>query len=392
MTDLALNPPPHLAARARWATLLVFFLNGLSYATWALLIPSVRDALNLSPGLLGLALLSIPVGSLISMPLTGGLVARWGSRAVTLAGAVLLGLALPLPVLAPGFGWLLAALGLFGFANGMMDVAMNAQGVAVERTLGRPVLSGMHAAFSFGGLIGAGVGSLLIGAGLAALPQALGVAALVLLGSVLAAGVMLPTASDHAEKDADEGAAGATPSSLGPLLLLLGGLCFLGMLGEGAVADWSALYLRDDLGAGAGLAGLAFTAFSLTMTLSRVFGDTLRARLGDARMVPLGALLGGAGLLLAVLAAWPWLAAVGFAAFGLGIANVVPVLYGAGGRAAGGRGIARVATVGYLGFMAGPPLIGALAQLSSLRLSLAVVAVLTAVIALVAPRVLRRLG
>lgn len=391
MTDLALNPPRHLAARARWATLLVFFLNGLSYATWALLIPSVRDALRLSPGLLGLALLSIPVGSLISMPLTGGLVARWGSRAVTLAGATLLSLALPLPVLAPGFGWLLAALGVFGFANGMMDVAMNAQGVAVERALARPVLSGLHAAFSFGGLVGAGAGSLLIGAGLLPLPQVLGVAALVLLGSGLAATVLLPTAHDHADQAADE-AAPAAPSSLGPLLLLLGGLCFLSMLGEGAVADWSALYLRDDLGAGAGLAGLAFTAFSLTMALSRVFGDLLRARLGDARMVPLGALLGGVGLLLATLTAWPWLAAVGFAAFGLGIANVVPVLYGAGGRAAGGRGIAQVATVGYLGFMVGPPLIGALAQVSNLRLSLAVVAVLTALIAVVAPRVLRRLG
>ncbi len=384
----------HTAApRARLATWATFFVNGLIMALWVLGIPVVRDHLHLTPGVLGLALLAIPVGSLVSMPLTGGWVHRWGSRRVTWLAGVLLAAALLLPFLAPQLGWLLAALFVFGFANGSMDVAMNAQGVTVERTLGRPVMSGFHAGFSVGNLTGAGMGSLLTLWGAPTIAQVTGVAVFGLVGVTVARAALLPRAADHAQDRTDEDAPGApaTSASLWKALTLVGALCFLGMLVEGAVGDWSTLYLRDDLNATPAAAGLGFAAFSGAMTLARAFGDTLRARLADTRVVMLGALLAAAGLAVGVLipvapAAW-----LGFAAFGLGVANIVPVLYGAGGRAGGGRGIARVSTIGYLGFMVGPPLIGFVAQHASLRLSLLLVAVLALTVAVLAPGFLKQL-
>ena len=385
------QPSAPAAPRAQTATWLTFFVNGLIMALWVLGIPTVRDHLQLTPGVLGLALLAIPVGSLVSMPLTGGWVHRWGSRRVTYAAGLLLAVALLLPFLASGLGWLLAALFVFGFGNGSMDVAMNAQGVTVERTLARPVMSGFHAGFSLGNLAGAGLGSLLTLWGTPPLAQVSGVALASLLTLSLLRPALLPRAADQPEA-AEDGAPAPLPSAaLWGALTLVGALCFLGMLVEGAVSDWSTLYLRDDLQASPAAAGLGFAAFSGAMTLARAFGDRLRTRLDDARVVTLGALLAAVGLGVGVLVPLAPAAWLGFAAFGLGVANIVPVLYGAGGRAGGGRGIARVSTIGYLGFMAGPPMIGFVAQHASLRLSLLLVALLALTVALLAPGFLKQL-
>lgn len=378
------------APRARHATWVMFFVNGLVMALWVLGIPVVRDHLHLSAGVLGLALLAIPIGSLLSMPLTGGWVHRWGSRRVTWLAALLLAVALVLPFLAPSLPWLLAALFVYGLANGSMDVAMNAQGVAVERELTRPVMSGFHAGFSVGNLAGAGLGSLLTLWGAPTLGQVIGVAAFAALTATLVRPLLLGREADRFEAQAEAEEAPAL-APLSTALTLVGLLCFLGMLVEGAVADWSTLYLRDDLGASPAAAGLGFAAFSGAMTLSRAVGDRLRARLDDVRVVTLGALLSAVGLAAGVLIPHPLAAWLGFAAFGLGVANVVPVLYGAGGRAGGGRGIARVSTIGYLGFMVGPPLIGFVAQHASLRVSLLLVALLAFVVALLAPGFLKQL-
>ena len=394
-TDQAPTPD---AARAfltpRVATSVMFFVNGLVLATWVLHIPTVRDALSLSDAQVGTAILGIAVGSLFSMPLSGRWIVRFGSAAVTRLFALLFLLCLPLPFLAGSLPTLFLALAALGLTSGAMDVAMNAQGVAVERHLRRPMLSGFHAWFSLGNLAGALVGSLLLGLGVSLRGHVTGVLVFTLLAVGAAAFSLLPRRFDsHDEEPRETQAKPPEPSTpwiqrlrprlrLSPLVLSMGLLCFLGMLGEGATGDWSGLYFRDVLGASGGLVGLGYTAFVLAMTLGRTFGDGWRGRFGAAKLVIGGALLSGLGVLLAVLGpslgssslgssslsgeGGTLLAGAGYALTGLGVANIVPVLYGVAGRAMNAQGIAQVATLGYLGFLAGPPLIGYVAHLLDL--------------------------
>ncbi|WP_216325051.1 MFS transporter [Deinococcus aestuarii] len=367
MTEVPVFPgsplPTRRAEVARHALGVVFLTNGVMFATWAVNIPGVRDHLRLSDAQLGVALLAVGLGSLATMPLTGGWTARYGSHRVTQVSTVACLLALALPFLAPNLGLLVLALAVLGAANGAMDVSMNAQGVTVERSLGRAVMSRFHAYFSLGSVLGALLGTALIGR-VPMLAHALGVVAVTTVAGVLAGRLLLP---DRAASPAP-GTAEASSSSasrvphLGPAVLLLGALCFLGMLSEGANYDWAALYFRDVLNVTGGSAGIGYTAFVAAMTLGRWFGDRVRGRLGDERTVRGGALLTALGLGLALLVREPLPAAVGFALSGLGLSNVVPVMYGAAGHALAGRGIAQVATIGYAGFLLGPPLIGFVAE------------------------------
>ncbi|WP_051935468.1 MFS transporter [Deinococcus sp. YIM 77859] len=359
MTELPLSAsalsPARLGA-ARRALETVFLANGTLFATWAVNIPGVRDRLGLSEAQVGLALLAVGLGSLVSMPLTGGWTARFGSDRVTQVAVVLCMLALLLPFLAPNLLTLLLALALLGALNGALDVAMNAQGVTVERRLGRPIMSRLHAYFSLGGVLGALLGTLLVGR----LPMTAH-AGLVVLATTLAGLVagrwLLPDLPAVP-------AASAVPHTsprLSPAVLLLGGLCFLGMLSEGAHYDWAALYFRDVLQVAGGNVGIGYAAFVAAMTLGRWFGDRVRTHLGDEATVRGGALLTALGLALALLVRDPLAATLGFALSGLGLSNVVPVLYGAAGHALAGQGIAQVATIGYAGFLLGPPAIGFIA-------------------------------
>ncbi|WP_407540350.1 MFS transporter [Deinococcus radiomollis] len=394
----------------RVATSVMFFVNGLVFATWVLHIPTVRDALSLSDAQVGTAILGIAVGSLFSMPLSGRWIVRFGSAAVTRLFALLFLLCLPLPFLAGSLPTLFLALAALGLTSGAMDVAMNAQGVAVERHLRRPVLSSFHAWFSLGNLAGALAGSLLLGLGVSLRGHVTGVLVFSLLAVGAAASSLLPRRFDSHDED---GTQEAPPASwigrlrLSPLVLSMGLLCFLGMLGEGATGDWSGLYFRDVLGVSGGLVGLGYTAFTLAMTLGRTFGDGWRGRFGAARLVIGGALLSGLGVLLAVLGpdlsssgvgssglggyGGTVLAGAGYALTGLGVANIVPVLYGVAGRAMNAQGIAQVATLGYLGFLAGPPLIGYVAHLLNLRAGLLVIAVGLLLLAALGLGVFRRM-
>ena len=374
----------------------MFFVNGLVFATWVLHIPDVRDALRLSDAQVGTAILGIAVGSMFSMPLSGRWIVRYGSAAVTRLFALLFCLSLPLPFLAGSLGTLFLALAALGLTSGAMDVAMNAQGVAVERQLKRPVLSSFHAWFSLGNLAGALVGSLMLGLGAGLWPHVLGILALSLLAVGVCALRLLPRRFDNH----DQAAAPAAPVAsapwiqrvrLSPTVASMGLLCFLAMLAEGATGDWSGLYFRDVLAATGGLVGLGYAAFTLAMTLSRTFGDRWRSRYGDAPLVIAGALLSGLGMLLAVISTSPLLAGVGYALTGLGAANIVPVLYGAAGRAMNARGLAQVATLGYLGFLAGPPLIGYVSHLLNLRAGLLVIALSLLLVAALGPGMFGRL-
>jgi hypothetical protein len=354
--------------RARWAVAAIFLINGVLIGTWAAQIPLVQERLGISHSTLGIALLSMALGALSAMPLTGFLIARLGSVAVTRGVTPFLLAAVPLVLLAPSPGWLIPLLFYFGATNGILDVAMNAHGVAVERKLGRPVMSSFHGMWSLGGLIGAGLAAVLLPL-MSSFAEVMLTVSFGLVAAIAALYFFLPAAIDRGHV----GTAIALPNKA---TLGIGILCFLAMIGEGAILDWGALHLRASLEASPALAASGFAAFSASMAVGRFSGDLLRQRAGSVALVRGSAGLAGVGLVLALIAPWPVLAIVGFAMVGLGLANLVPVFFGAAGRIPGqnpGAAIAALATIGYSGFLVGPPFIGFVADATSLPIALATI-------------------
>ncbi|HEX5899127.1 MAG TPA: MFS transporter [Solirubrobacteraceae bacterium] len=368
--------------QARSAVTAIFFLNGLIFGAWAARIPAVRDHVGLSDGELGIVLACAAVGSILAMPIAGGRAARIGSRRATRVAFALVCLAAGLIALAPSLPVLCAVALFYGASMGSLDVTMNAHGVAVERRYGRAILASFHAAFSIGGLAGGVLGALSAAVGLDVRVQL----ALVAAGS---AAVGLTWSRRFLGSDAD--AVGRTERVFvrpPRRLLALGALAFACLLIEGAAADWSAVYLRDELSTTAAIAAIGFTAFSITMTLGRIFGDRLVDRVGPEAVVRGGGALAAIGFGLALISAAPVPAVVGFACLGAGMAGVVPIVFRASGQVPGmtpGVGLAAVSTTGYLGFLVGPPTIGGLAELVGLPAALAVVVLLATVVALLAP-------
>lgn len=379
--------PPAALRRARVATAAVFFLNGVGVASWVVRIPDVQRRLALSPGLLGTVLLGAAAGALVTMPLAGRAVTRRGSRPVTRAGVVGFALSLVPLVLAPS-GWLLtAALVLFGVCNGTLDVAMNAQAATVERgylaRTGRPIMASFHALFSAGGLVGSLLGGVIAARGVSPVAHLAGAATLAAIAGLAAAAAMLPAAED-AEPDAGHAHTLAWPT--GPLLPL-GLLAFCILVQEGAMADWTAVYLRDVARTGPGVAAAGYAGFSATMTLGRFVGDRLTVAFGAERLVRLGGIAAAVGIALAVLRPGPVTAVAGFALVGAGLASSFPAVLAASSRVPGvasGAGIALVSTLGYTGFLAGPPIIGVVAEVATLRGGLAVVGGAGVLVALMA--------
>lgn len=365
---------------ARMAVVGIFFLNGFGFANWVVRIPAVKEKLGLGEGLLGLALLGLAVGSLLSMPLTGGLVTRLGSRPVVISTALLLSVTVPLPALAPSLPLLVAALLLAGASMGALDVSMNAQAVAVEKEYRAPIMSSFHAAFSAGGLAGAVTGGLVTSFGVGIEAHLLGIAVLLLVVFAPLYQKLLPASTDVS----DEGPAFARPTRA---LAGLGVVAFCVLLGEGAMADWSALYLDDVLGTGPGLAAAGYAIFSLMMVVGRLAGDRLDARFGPVAIVRAGGAAAATGLALSVLVGTPFAALAGFGLVGLGLSFVFPVTLSAAGGSpdtSPAAGIAAVSTAGYFGFLMGPPLIGLAAELITLRWAILIVAFLSASIVVLA--------
>jgi predicted MFS family arabinose efflux permease len=350
----------------RAATFSVFFLNGAMIGTWVGQIPFVQERLDVSKGTIGLALLCMAIGAMIAMPLTGQVLDRRSSATVTRVAALVYLPLMALPVFAPSPVLLGLALVLFGAANGAMDVSMNAHGVAVERTLGRPIMSSLHAGWSFGGLAGSGGVALAVALGLEPRIEAVIASALLWLAAI-GITARLGSASAHSE----HGSSGFALPSRG--VLLIGALCFLVMVTEGAMGDWSGIYLKHDLGADASAAATGFAGFSLGMALARLSGDGIARRWGSGRLLSAGMGLVTLALGATLLIADPAVAVVGFALIGIGIANAVPLLFSAAGRVPpSGPSLAAVFTVGYTGFIVGPPLIGVLADATSLPTALGV--------------------
>ncbi|MDL4818015.1 MFS transporter [Actinomadura opuntiae] len=384
-------------ARARLAVTVAFVAHGLLGAAWVARIPQIKEHLGLSAGTMGVALLGAPVGVVAAVRFAGWIVDRWGSRATTVAAGTAGALAL-VPL---GLSWnlasLICSLVLMGGSLGLMDVAMNAQGVAVERGYGRPLMSGLHGYYSIGTLLSALVGSAAAHAGVpVAVHLTLAAVVLVLLLAVgcrdlLDRSIDVPPEVDDAPGDADAPSARrrstAVRAARWPLVMLgVIGLC--SFVGEGAMADWSAIYLRESLGTGPGAAGLGYAGCAIAMTAGRLAGDRVVARFGPVAVLRIGSLVAALGLALGLAAANPVAAVSGFTLFGLGIAVVAPVTFSAAGNVPGvpaAAGISRVTGVGYLGLLGGPPVIGFIAQGVGLAWALAVPAGLAALIVLLAP-------
>lgn len=374
--DMAIN------RKARWAVVAMFFINGAMFANWVSRIPQIQHRLNLSEGELGLVLLGLAVGVLTALSLVGGLIFRYGSRRVTVVGAGALCVLLPLLAMMPHPIALWIMLFLFGCAMSTMDVAMNSQAVDVERVFARPLMSSFHASFSIGGFVGAAMGSVMATQGIEPQIHFL-IASGVFVLLVLLTGSLLLPAPPRDENDTPEPVFQLPPRFLWPL----GAIAFCAAIGEGAMADWSGVYLSNSVGTDAGTAAFGFAAFSLAMTAGRLLGDRLAARFSPVRIVRVGGLIAAAGLLLAILLPQVNPTLLGFAAVGGGLSIVIPLAFSAAGNMPNipaGTGIAGVATIGYAGFLAGPPVIGLVAEVSSLRIALLLVMVLVGSLVLTA--------
>ncbi|MBV7403353.1 MFS transporter [Enterobacter sp. ENT03] len=359
------------------ATRIVFFMAGFATAAWAALVPFAKYNTGVSDGTLGLLLLCLGGGALVAMPLTGALTARFGCRRVMVVSVLIFCAILPLLAVTQDARLLALALLLFGMGIGTTDCAMNVQAIIVEKAAPRPLMSGFHGFYSVGGIAGAGAMSGMMSLGLSS-PAASLVTTLIVVALLL---VCVRGFLGYANPQ--EGPAFAVPRGV---VLLLGGICFVVFLAEGAVLDWSAVFLTEYRGLPEARGGLGFACFAATMTLGRLTGDRIVARLGQQRVVFAGALLAAAGLLLTVLSASWALSLVGYALIGLGCANIVPVMFSAIGKQTAMPqvlAVPAVTTLGYMGVLAGPASIGGIAHHSSLTAAFVVVAVAMAGVALV---------
>ncbi|HEX9543313.1 MAG TPA: MFS transporter [Streptosporangiaceae bacterium] len=385
---------------------------GVVLAVWITRIPAIKARLRLSDGVLGIALFAIPAGLLLVTLVVGRLVDRFGSARVTRVAGICMPLSLIPPALAGGLAPLMAALFVFGASAGALDVGMNANGVLVERARGRPVMTSLHAGYSIGALVGAVLGGLFAGAGIGPLPTFL-IVGLPSAAVAAASGRWLITEraaqrADDPRQTADPAAA-ADPAAIQQraalgdqaprqrrsgrplrprvLILLLGTVGLCGLLVEGAAADWSAVYLRDNLGTSAGFAAAGFAAFALAMTAGRLLGDRLAARFGPAQLIRVSGLVAAAGLAGGLISDNPVGSVIGFAVLGAGLACIAPQVFLAGGTAdpaRPGHGLARVVGMSYLGMVSGPVLIGAAATLVGLRVALGIPVLLALCVAALA--------
>ncbi|MGW0943042.1 MFS transporter [Streptomyces sp. NPDC002623] len=385
--------------RLRIALTTFFALDGFIFAGWVVRIPAIKQQTGASPSTLGLALLGVSAGAVITMMFTGRLCRRYGSHPVTVVCAVLLSLTVTLPPLTHSVAALGAVLLLFGAAYGSINVAFNSAAVDLVAALRRPIMPTFHAAFSLGGMVGAGLGGLVAGS-LSPTRHLLGLGIIGLLVTALTG----PTLLRHEPARPPERGVGTRPEDEDPspakgdphrptrrapttrtrrLVVVFGLIALCTAYGEGALADWGALHLEQDLGASAGIAAAGYSCFALAMTVGRLTGTTLLERLGRTRTVVAGGAVAAAGMLLGSLAPTLWAALVGYSVAGLGLANLFPVAVERAGALAGPSGVAIASTLGYGGMLLGPPAIGFMADWLSLPAALTSVAVLAAAAALI---------
>ena len=384
------DPKSQAGGPGRWpriAVTAVFVVHGLLFASWTAHIPDVKSHLGLTDGTLGFALLGAPVGSVLAMIAASWLLPRVGSSRVVQVSLVGYCAAGPLVGLTGSLAGLFAALFVWGAFQGTLDVAMNTQAIAVERTGRRVLMSGLHGSWSIGSFAGAGIGALAVSAGITLSVQLLVLGTIALLVVGLLTTRMLPAAAEH--PGSLTGAADLTDAGQRPVgrasrwsggMVLLGAIAFASMLCEGATADWSAVYLSGPLHTSGVVPGLGYTVFSLAMVTVRLSGNRLLTRFRADRLLPTLALVATIGFAVALLVAQPAAALAGFFCLGIGLASVVPAVFSAAGRIPGlppGTAVATASACGWAGFVCGPPVIGRLSTWTTLPVALGLLPLLT---------------
>jgi predicted MFS family arabinose efflux permease len=376
--------------RARLGVALTFLVTGVVFATWSARVPAIKQALQLGEGGLGVAFMGLNAGAVVGLQLGGVLVPRTGSRAALRVALPAYVAALVGPAVAGDLATLTVALFVLAATNSVVDVAMNAHGVAVEHGLGRPVMSSFHAMYSLGGTVGAVLGALAAAAGLGRTPHFLAVTGGGVALAVLAPRLLLPSRADAVPAAGDLRPRTTVLTDLvggwSGRALVLGALGFCLLLAEGSAYDWAAVYLRDGVGATPGTAAAGVAAFAAAMTIGRLAGDRVAARLGPVAAFRSGVLLAGAGFGASLLVGTPAAGLAGLGLLGAGLSLTFPLAISAAGRLDGSAAtaVARVSTLGYLGAFVGPGIIGALAGPFGLPAALALPAVLVAGTALAA--------
>lgn len=356
--------------RARSSACVLFLMDGMTFGTWAALLPSFQQRFSLSEGALSVVLLALIAGAMCSMPLAGKLTRTFGSHRVSGPAAIGFALALLLLALVPSHTMLLVAAFVFGLWKGAIDVAINSQAIVIEHAVDRPINGSFQGFWSTGGLTAAFILSLLMHQGMSPWTLMVGISIVMLGIAIWSLGRLLPDPAPTAGKSDSKVA--KRPR----LLWLLGGLAFLGLFCEGVMLDWSAVYMHTIGGLTVAQAPMGFAAFALCMAIGRFAGDQVAVRIGSVNTMRLSGLLLVVGIGVAVLAPHWGAILIGFALVGLGIANMVPVIFSTTGRldvAQTGTNLATVTTMGYFGFLSGPPLIGFLATATGLPLAFTVV-------------------
>ena len=357
-----------------------FFIAGLTFSTWASRIPAIQNKLHLSDAGLGAVLFALPVGLMLSLPVSGWAVARFGSRRMTIAGGLLYPIVLLLLALSASIMQLTLSLFLFGIFGNLINIAMNTQAVGVEALYGRSVMASFHGLWSLAGFSGAIIAAFFVARGFSPLIHFIIICSLTVILVIVSYKYALP----HDGGDRKPQKLFVKPDRK---ILLLGLIAFCSMLCEGAMADWSGVYFKKIVLAPGALITLGYVAFTGTMALGRFLGDWLVTRSGVKRMLQLSGTLIALGLLIAVLFPYLVTATAGFLLVGFGVSSVVPIVYGLAGKSkamSASTALAAVSTIGFLGFLIGPPLIGFIAQVISLRWSFALISTLgfgTAVLA-----------
>ena len=368
------------AMRGRWAVAAMFLVNGFLMGAWAAQIPRLMPRHAILEGMVGLIILALGIGAVSAMLLAGRLIGRFGSRRMVVVFGLLSAATFPLLILAPSLWLVFPLAAIMGGVTGTMDVSMNANSVAVERRLGRAIMSSSHGFWSLGGFAGGSLGALVIarfGAGVQVLLVA-GISALIV---AIAGGAMMHDAPHGRDPETGKRQRQTFPRK--PVLYLIGAMALFTMVPEGAVLDWAAIYMKKDLGTSLAVAGFGYAAFSMMMAGMRFAGDRVRDRFGAVRTLQISGLAGALGMALAAGAPNGWVAIAGFAISGLGVANMVPILFSAAGNMPGlspGAGIATVTMMGYSGILVAPSTIGFVAQSAGFRLTFAVLAVILLVV------------
>ena len=382
MTAIITQTPLVPGRLEQMSTRIAFFIAGFGLAAWAPLVPYAKARAGLDEATLGLLLLCLGSGSILAMPIAGILATRYGCRRVLVGGTLLICMALPLLATASSIPLLIATLFLFGAGLGAVDSTVNLQAVIVERASGRNMMSGFHGLFSVGGIAGAAGVSALLALGLSPLWAIVVVIVITLMALLKAAPHLLPYGSESS------GPAFAVPHGV---VLFIGLLCFTVFLAEGAMLDWSAVFLSSEKNIDEAYAGLGYAAFALTMTAGRLTGDTIVRRLGARLVIVLGGVFAAAGMTLATLAPSWEVALLGYALVGAGCSNIVPVLYTAVGKQTvmpEHIAVPAITTLGYAGILAGPAAIGFIAHASSLSMAFLLIAAMLMAVA-ISGRILR---